>query len=66
MGSNGSENFETQLLQIGAKSFETCPEVSSKRSSRNYVWDFWNFKAVIFNDFFFENIKFTIVAYGTI
>ncbi len=67
MGPNGSENFKTLLLlQIAAKSFETCPEFSSQWSSQNYVWDFWNFEFAIFNDFFFENFKFTIVAYGEI
>ncbi len=53
MGSNGSENFKRLLLlQIAAKSFETCPEFSSQWS-QNYVGDFWNFEFPIFNVFFF-------------
>ena len=44
MGSNGSENFKTLLLlQMAAKSFETCPEFSSQWSSQNQVWDFFKF-----------------------
>ena len=67
MGLNGSEKLKTLLLlQIAAKRFETCPEFSSQWSSQKYVWDFWNFEFLIFNDFFFENSKFTIVAYGEI
>ncbi len=65
MGPNGSENFKTPpLLQIAAKSFETCPEFSSL-CSQKYVGHFWNFEFPIFSDFF-ENFKFTIVAYGEI
>ena len=30
----------------------------------NYIWDVWNFEFPIFYEFFFENFKFTIVAYG--
>ncbi len=53
IGPNGSENFKTLLLlQIAAKSFETCPEFSSQWSSQKYVRDFWNFEVLIFNDFF--------------
>ena len=64
MGPNRSENFKTLLLlQTAAK---TCPELSSQWSSQNYAWDFWNFEFLIFNFFFFENFKFTIVAYGEI
>ena len=67
MGPNGSENFKMLLvLQIAAKSFETCPEFSSQWSSQNYVRDFWNFEFPIFNDFFFKIFKFTFVAYGQI
>ena len=41
MGPYGSENFKTILLpQIAAKSFETCPEFSSKWSSQKYIGDF--------------------------
>ena len=40
MGPNGSANFKTLLLQIAAKSFETCPEFSSQWSSQNNFWDF--------------------------
>ncbi len=66
MGPNGSENFKTLLLQIAVKRFETGPEFSSQWSSQKYVWDFWNFEFMIFNDFFYENSNFTIVAYGEI
>ena len=52
MGPNGSENVKTLLLQITAKSFQTC-EVSSQWSSQNYIWDFWNFEFPNFNDFLF-------------
>ena len=59
-----SENFKTLLLlQIKAKSFQTCPEFSSQWSSQN-IYDFWNFEFSIFNDFFLQNFKFTIAAYG--
>ncbi len=52
MEPNGSENFKTLLLlQIAAKSFETCPEFSSQWSSQSYVWDFWNFENWNFNKF---------------
>ncbi len=67
MGPYGSENFKTLLLlQIAAESFQTLPEFSSQWSSKNYFWDFLNFYFAIFNYFFFENFKFTIVAYGEI
>ena len=37
----GNENLKTLLLlQITAKSFQTCPEFSSEWSTQNYVWDF--------------------------
>ncbi len=53
MGPYGSENLKTLLLlQIAAKSFQTFPEFSPQWSSQNYVWDFWNFEFLIFNDFF--------------
>ena len=41
------------LLQITAASFQNFPEFSSKWSSQNSVWDFWNFQFPIFNVFFF-------------
>ena len=66
MEPNGSENFKMLLLlQMAAKSFETCPEFSSPCSSQNYVADVWNFVFPSFNDLF--SIFFiTIVAYGEI
>ncbi len=64
---NGGENFKKlPLRQIAAKSFETCPEFFSQWYSQKYVWDFLNVYFPIFNDFFFENFKFTIVGYGEI
>ncbi len=40
MEPNGSKNFKTLLLlQITAKSFQTCPEFSYQWSSENYVRD---------------------------
>ncbi len=33
---------------------------------KSTFWYFWNFEFLIFNDFFFENSKFTIVAYREI
>ena len=55
------------LLQIAAKSFQSCPEFSFQWSSQNCFEDFWNFELPIFDDFFFyfwrfvfENFKFTI------
>ena len=48
------------LLQIAVDSFQTFPEFTSQWSSQKRVGDFWNFKFLIFNDFFFENFKFTI------
>ena len=64
---NGRENFKTLLLQqIAAKRFETCPEFSSQWSSQNFVWNFWNFEFLIFNDCFSKIQKFTIVPYGEI
>ncbi len=59
MGPYGSENFKTPLLlQIAAKTFQTCD--THEFSWQNYVGDFWNFEFPIFNDFFFENFKFTL------
>ena len=53
MGHSGSENVKTLLLlQIAAKSFQTCPQFSSQWSSQNYVVYFWNLDFPIFNDFF--------------
>ncbi len=52
MGTNGSENFKTLLLQIAAKRFQTSPEFSSQWSSQNYSWDSWNFENWKNNDFF--------------
>ncbi len=67
MRPNGTENFKTlPLLQIAAKSFQICPKFSFQRSSQYYGGDFRNFEFAIFNDFFFENFKFTIVPYGEI
>ncbi len=64
MGPNGIKYFKTLLLpQIAVKSFQTCPEFFSKRSSPNYVWDFLNVAFLIFNNSVFENFKFTIVPY---
>ncbi len=41
MGPYGNKNLKTLLLlQITAKSFETCPEFSSQWSSQDSVWDF--------------------------
>ena len=66
MGPYGSKNFKILLLlQIAAEGFETCPEFSSHWSSQNYVWDF-EILSLRFLMIFFENIKFTIVAYGEI
>ncbi len=62
MRPNGSEKFKTLLLQIAAKTYETCPEFSSQRSSQNCIRGFWNFEFPIF----FQPFKFTIVAYGEI
>ncbi len=42
------------------------PNISSGFFSQNYAWDLWNFEFPIFNDFFFKNFKFTIVAYTEI
>ncbi len=61
----GAKNVKTLLIQIAAESFQTFPKFSSQWSSQNYVWDFWNFEFLIFNDFFL-NFKFTIVPYGEI
>ena len=66
MGPYGSETFKTLLLQSTAKSFQTSPEFSSQWSAQNYVGDVLNFEFLIFDDFFFKNFKFTIVAYGEI
>ncbi len=67
MGPHVRENFKTLLLlQITAKGFQTSPEFSSNLSSQKYIWDFWNFAFPIYNDFFPENFKNTIVAYGEI
>ncbi len=52
MGPYGSQNFKTLLLQFTAESFQTFPGFSSKLSSQNYAWDFWNFEHWNFNDFF--------------
>ncbi len=42
MGPYRGENFKTLLLlQIAAKSFETCNEFSSQWSSQKYIGDFW-------------------------
>ena len=41
MGPNRSENFKTLLLlQVAAKSFETCPEFSFQWLSRKKKWNF--------------------------
>ncbi len=67
METNGSENFKMLLLlQIATKSFQTCPEFSSQWSSQNNTGDSWNIEFPIFNDFFFRNLKFTVVACGEI
>ena len=65
MGPNSSENFKMiLLLQIAAKSFQTCPESSFQLpSSQKYIRDFWNFEFPILN-IVFENFKLTIIAYG--
>ncbi len=53
MGPNSSENFKMiLLLQIAAKSFQTCPESSFQRSSQKYIGDFWNFEFPIFKHCF--------------
>ncbi len=66
MGSHGSKIFKTLLLpQITLEYFETS-ELSSQKTSQKYCFGFWNFEFPIFNDFFFENFKFTIVAYREI
>ncbi len=66
MGPNGSENFKTLLLlQIAAKSFETCPEVSSQWSSQ-ITFGIFEILSFRFLMIFFENFKFTIVPYGEI
>ena len=63
----GAKNFKTLLLlQIAAESFQTFPEFSSQWSSQT---KFGIFEILIFwflTIFFFENFKFTIVAYGEI
>ena len=65
MGPNGSENFKTLLhVQIAARR-ETCREFSSQWSSQKYIWGFWSFEFLIFN-YFFDNSKFTTVAYGEV
>ena len=70
MGPYRSENFKTLLLlQITAKSFQASPEFSSHYPGSPHKTAFGIFeifKFPIFNDFFFENFKFTIVAYGEI
>ncbi len=58
MGPYESENFKTLLLlQITAKSFQTCPEFSSQWSSQNYVGIFETLSFRIFNDFCFLKIS---------
>ncbi len=64
MGPYESENFKTLLLlQIAAESCQTFPEFSFQWSTQN--WGFLSFEFLLFNEFF-ENSKFTIVAYGEI
>ncbi len=73
MGPYGSKNFKTLLHQqitcteINTHTyifFQTSPEFSSQWSSQKYCFGYSNFEFTIFNDFFFENLKFKIVPYG--
>ncbi len=64
MGPNGTQNFKMLLLQITAKSFETCYEFSSQCMVLTKLqWGFLNFEFPIFNDLFYKNFKFTIIAH---
>ena len=65
MGPNGRDNFKTLLLlQIAAKSFETCSEFSRNgpHKTTSGIFEILSFQ---FLTIFFENFKFTIVAYGS-
>ncbi len=63
---NRSENFKMLLLlQIAAKSFETCPECFPQWSLQDYLVDLSNFEFPIFNNFF-SKISNSVVAYGEI
>ena len=53
------------LLQIAAKSFETCPECFPQWSLQDYLVDLSNFEFPIFNNFF-SKISNSVVAYGEI
>ena len=66
MGPFWSENFKRLLLQIATKSFQAFPKFSSQWSSQNCIGDFYNFEFPICNEFFFENFKFSIIAYAEI
>ncbi len=58
----GSQTFKTLLLPlITFNFFQTLFSVVLTKST---VLDIWNFEFTIFNDFFFETLKFTIVPYG--
>ncbi len=59
-------NFKTLvLLQIAAKSFQfNLSWIFIPLVHKNYFRDFWNFEFLIFNIFFFKNVKFTIGPYA--
>ncbi len=58
MGPNVSENFKTLLLlQIAAKSFETCPEYSSQWSSQNYLLGIFEILSLRFLMIFFRKFQ---------
>ncbi len=66
MGPYGSENFKTLLLlQITTQSFLTSPEFppSGRHKTPFGIFEILSFR---FLTFFFQNFKFTIVAYGEI
>ena len=48
---NGIKCYE--ILQIAAKSFQTCPEFSCQWSSQNYLGDLKKIEFLIFNELFF-------------
>ena len=53
MGTNGSENFNTLLLlQVAAKSFQTCPKYFPPKGPQKLHGGF-----LIFNEVFFSKIS---------
>ncbi len=69
MGPNGSKNFKSyrySSYKLQPKVLKLVLNFPPNGPHKSTFGIFLNFEFLIFNEFFFENIKFTLVAYGEI